>query len=186
VADISRSIQDGAIAGLLASATLAIGQTIATTTDQASVVTFRRFASVLLGPDALATTPAAAVVVIGLAGHLCLSAMYGVCYGAYCSTLSLAARSSLRRQAALGSLYGALLWFINIELLARYRYPWLVDRLGLGLGLGQLVLHAVCFGLCLGIRYATAQRHDCVAAYAAPLPVALARRRGARSRFAVP
>ena len=183
VADISRSIKDGAGAGLFAAATFAIGQTIAAAgAHDAPIVTFRRFASVLIGPDALATTPAPAAILVGLTGHLCLSAMYGVYYGAYCSMLSLATRSSFRRQAVIGAFFGALLWFINVELVARCRYPWLAELSGVS----QLVVHAACFGTALGLRYAAAQRLDHAAAYAAPLPVAMARPRGPRARLAAP
>jgi len=183
VADISRSIKDGTVAGLFAAATFAIGQTIAAAAaDEPAIVAFRRFASVLIGPDALATTPARAAILIGLAGHLCLSAMYGVYYGAYCSMLSLATRSSFRRQAIIGAFYGALLWFINVELVARCRYPWLTALSGVG----QLALHAACFGMALGLRYAAEQRLDHPVAYAAPLPIAMARPRSPRARLAAP
>ena len=183
VADICRSIKDGAVASLFAATTFAIGQTIAAAAAaEAPIVTFRRFASVLIGPDALATTPAPSAILVGLAGHLCLSAMYGVYYGAYCSMLSLPTRSSFRWQATIGALYGALLWFINVELVARCRYPWLAELSGVG----QLALHAVCFGTALGLRYAAEQRLDHAVAYAAPLPIAMARPRSPRARLAAP
>ena len=155
MADVSRSVHQGVGSGLLAGATFAAAQVIAAITHgDPAVVAFRRSASVLLGPAALTTTPSAIAVVVGLIAHAYLSTMYGLSYGVYSSALSATTRRSASRQAALGALYGVALWLVNLELFARIVFPWL-------LAVSQPVqvfLHAVCFGLPLGLRYAAAAR----------------------------
>jgi hypothetical protein len=155
MADVSRSVHLGVGSGLLAGATFAAAQVIAAVTRGApAVVAFRRSASVLLGPAALTTTPTAIAVVVGLIAHAYLSTMYGLSYGVCNSALSAPTRHSAPRQAAIGALYGVALWLVNLELFARIVFPWL-------LAVSQPVqvfLHAVCFGLPLGLRYAAAER----------------------------
>lgn len=178
MSDVSRSVQQGVGSGLRAGAVFAAAQVIAAvTTGDPAVIAFRRSASVLLGPAALTTTPTAIAVVVGLIAHAYLSTMYGLSYGVYNSALSAPTRCSVPRQAAIGALYGVALWLVNLELFARIVFPWL-------LAVSQPVqvfLHAVCFGLPLGLRYAAAARD----AHQTPqLPVAIAYRRAASFRRA--
>jgi hypothetical protein len=173
--DVSRSVQQGVGSGLLAGATFAAAQVIAAVTGgDPAVVAFRRSASVLLGPAALTTTPTALAVVVGLIAHAYLSTMYGLSYGVCNAALPAPTRHSAPRQAAIGALYGVVLWLVNLELFARIVFPWL-------LAVSQPVqvfLHAVCFGLPLGLRYAAAE-HD---APHPQLPVATAIVRQTRAR----
>lgn len=167
MSDVSRSVHQGVGSGLVAGAMFAAAQVVAsTTTGDPAVIAFRRSASVLLGPAALTTTPTAIAIVVGLIAHGYLSTMYGLSYGVYSSALSAATRRSARRQAAIGALYGVALWLINLQLFARIVFPWL-------LAVPQPVqvfLHAVCFGLPLGLRYAAAERAEWPTAQ---LPVAI-------------
>jgi len=155
MSDVSRSVKEGLGFGLIAGAVFAIAQVIATViAGDSAILAFRRLASVLLGPDALAVTPAATAVGVAIVGHLFLSAMYGLFYGIYSSALTLPTRRSLGRQAVIGPIYGVMLWAVNFQVFARYRYPWL-----LALPQAPLVaLHAVFFGLPLGLLYASAER----------------------------
>lgn len=167
MADVSRSVHQGVGSGLLAGATFAAAQVIAAVTGgDSAVVAFRRSASVLIGPAALTTTPTAIAVIVGLIAHAYLSTMYGLSYGVYNSALPAPTRHSAPRQAAIGALYGVVLWLVNLELFARIVFPWL---LAVSQPV-QLFLHAVCFGLPLGLRYAAAERD----APSAQLPVAIA------------
>jgi hypothetical protein len=182
MADVSRSVHLGVGSGLLAGATFAAAQVIAAVTSGGpAVIAFRRSASVLLGPAALTTTPTAIAVIVGLIAHAYLSTIYGLSYGVYSSALSAPTRHSAPRQAAIGALYGVVLWLVNLELFARIVFPWL-------LAVSQPVqvfLHAVCFGLPLGLRYAAAERD----ARHAPLPMAIAivrRTRRTRRRQSLP
>jgi hypothetical protein len=177
MSDVSRSVHQGVGSGLLAGAMFAAAQVIAAvTTGDSAVIAFRRSASVLLGPAALTTTPTAVAIVVGVIAHAYLSTMYGLSYGVYNSALSASTRRSAPRQAAIGALYGVALWLGNLQLFARIVFPWL-------LAVPQPVqvfLHAVCFGLPLGLRYAAAER---AARHVAQLPVAIAfARRPRRSR----
>jgi len=151
MSDVSRSIKSGVGSGLIAGVVFAIAQVIATVAmGEPAIVAFRRYASILLGPPALASLPAGTVISIGLFAHLYLSAMYGLFYGVYNSALTMPTRRSFARQAAVGSLFGVMLWLINFHVFALYRYPWLLELPRLP----QLVLHALCFGLPLGLLYA--------------------------------
>jgi hypothetical protein len=175
--DVSRSVKQGVGCGLIAGAVFAIAQVVgAITTGEPPIIAFRRSASVLLGPAALTTIPTAVAIIVGLIAHAYLSTMYGLSYGIYNSALSTSIRRSARHQAAIGALYGAALWLVNLQIFARIVFPWLLAVPQLI----QLFLHAVCFGAPLGLLYAAAVR---TARPAPQLPVAIAiLRRAARRR----
>jgi hypothetical protein len=156
MSDVTRSAKEGLAFGLIAGALFAIGQLAATIVmGEPAMSAFRRFASILLGPSALtsAVSPAAAVG-RGLIANRWLSAMYGVVYGFYNSALTMATRRSIGRQAIVGTLFGLMLWLVNFRAFAPYRYPWMLELDVIP----QLILHALVFGLPLGLLYATAER----------------------------
>lgn len=155
MSDVSRSIKEGVGFGLIAGAVFAIAQVIATViAGDAAITAFRRAASVLLGPDALSSTPTATAIGVGLIAHFYLSAMFGLFYGVYNSAFTMPTRRSFQRQAVIGPLYGVMLWLINFHVFAPLRYPWLLALPQASQGF----LHAVFFGLPLGLLYATAER----------------------------
>jgi hypothetical protein len=155
MSDVSRSIKEGAGFGLIAGVVFAIAQVFATMlAGDPAIVAFRRLASVLLGATALQATPTATAVVIGLIAHLYLSVMFGLFYGIYNSALTMPTRRSLPRQAVIGPLYGVMLWLVNFHVFARYRYPWLLELPQAP----QVFLHAIFYGLPLGLLYARAER----------------------------
>jgi hypothetical protein len=155
MSDVTRSVREGLGFGLIAGTVFAIAQVAATMiAGDSAILAFRRLASVVLGSDALAVTPAATAVGVGIVVHLYLSAMYGAFYGIYNSALTMTSRRSLERQALIGPLFGVMLWLVNFQVLARVRYPWWLDLPQLP----QICLHAVFFGLPLGLLYATAER----------------------------
>ena len=155
MSDVSRSIKEGARLGLIAGAILLAAKIVGTVAiGEPAILAFRRDASVLLGIRALTPVPTATALVLGVVMHFYLSAMFGLFYGAYNSALTMHSRRSLGRQAAIGVIYGTMLWFVNFNVFARYRYPWLLD-----LPQGpQLFLHAAFYGLPLGLLYATAEQ----------------------------
>ena len=178
MSDVAKGVKQGVSCGLLAGAAFATAQVVATMVDgNAPVLALRRFASVLLGPAALDGTPAATAVLVGLFGHLYLSAMYGLCYGVYSAGLTADTRASSRRQAILGPLYAAMLWLANTQVFARALYPWLLVLPRAP----QIFLHAVCFGLPLGLLYAAAERRA-VPDLGAALPVAIIHRAAGAAR----
>jgi hypothetical protein len=155
MSDVTRSVKEGLGFGLIAGAVFAIAQVVATVlAGDSAILAFRRLASVLIGPDALAGTPAVTAIGVGIVGHLFLSAMYGLFYGIYSSALTMPTRRSLGRQAVIGPLYGVMLWLVNFQVFARYRYPWLLALPQAP----QVFLHAAFFGLPLGLLYASAER----------------------------
>ena len=155
MSDVTRSIKEGVGFGLIAGAVFAAAETVvAIATGSPALMPFRMFASVLLGADALAVTPAATAFAVGLIAHLWLSTMYGLFYGIYNSALTMPTRKAHGRQAVIGLLFGAMLWLVNFQVFARFQYPWFFEMAQAP----QLVLHAVFFGLPLGLLYATAER----------------------------
>ncbi|HMG20675.1 MAG TPA: hypothetical protein VK607_05135 [Kofleriaceae bacterium] len=177
MSDVSKSIKEGVVAGLVAGVLFAIAQVVSVmVAGDLPMLAFRRSASVLLGPAALTTTPTASAIVVALIAHLYLSAIYGLCYGIYNSALSGLSRRSASRQTIIGPLYGAVLWLVNFQVFARALYPWLLALPQPS----QLVLHAVGFGLPLGLLYATAEHRG--HPIAPPLPVAIAQRPRRRAR----
>lgn len=153
--DVGRSVKEGAIGGLIAGAIFAVAYVLASMiAGDAAIVPFRRLASVLLGPDALTSVSATAAVFVALVAHFYLSTMFGLFYGIYNSALTMKTRSSMQRQAIVGSLYGVILWLINYNIFARYRYPWLLELAQAP----QALLHALFYGLPLGLLYASAER----------------------------
>ena|SRR5437868_1694333 len=155
MSEVNRSIKEGIGFGLIAGIVFAIAQVIAAVVvREPAIFVFRRLASVLLGAQALVTTPTPTAVGVGIFANLYLSAMFGLFYGVYNSALTQPTRRSLARQATIGALYGVMLWLVNSQVFARYRYPWLLELPQLP----QMFLHAVFYGVPLGLLYATAER----------------------------
>lgn len=155
MSDVTRSMKEGIGFGLIAGVAFLLAQVIGTViVGDPAIVVFRRFASLLLGPRALVTLPAATAIGIGLIAHLLLSAAYGLFYGVYNSALTLPTRRSLPRQAVIGPLYGVMLWLVNFRFFAPYRFPWFLELAVWP----QLVAHVVFFGLPLGLLYGSAER----------------------------
>lgn len=155
MSDVGRSVKEGAISGLIAGVIFAVAYVLsAIIAGDAAIMPFRRLASVLLGTAALTTTPAATAVVIALVAHLYFSTMFGLFYGVYNSALTMRTRRSVRRQAVIGPLFGVMLWFVNYNIFARFRYPWLLELPQAP----QAILHALFYGLPLGLLYGSAER----------------------------
>lgn len=114
----------------------------------------RMFASVLLGQDALQAAPLGTAVLGGAVVHLGLSALYGLIFGLINAKLSAETQTSWGRQAGLGLLFGAMLWFVNFQIIARIFYPWFLTTPQFL----QMTLHAMFFGLPLALMYAAANR----------------------------
>jgi hypothetical protein len=150
-----RALTEGVAHGLIAGAGFLVVQIIlALATGNPALMPLRYAASVLVGIPALSQTSLGVAVVLGLIVHFALSALYGLIYGAFESRMSLEGRASVARQTGLGALYGLIIWFFNFQFIARLFYPWF---LGAPQFL-QLVLHAVTFGLPLGLFFTVAER----------------------------
>ena len=121
---------------------------------QPPLMPIRMFASTVLGQAALMQTAAGTAVVVGLLAHFALSAIYGVIYGAINGTFSANTETSYGRQTGLGLLFGMALWMVNFQIIARLIYPWFLDAPQFL----QMAMHAMFFGLPLGLMYAAAER----------------------------
>jgi hypothetical protein len=119
----------------------------------------RMFASIVLGQAALMTTPAATAIPIGIGVHLVLSAAFGFIYGLINARASLTSRSSFGRQAGIGLAFGVALWLVNFHIIARILYPWFLDTPQVL----QMMMHALFFGLPLGLMFAAAERRAAIA-----------------------
>jgi hypothetical protein len=114
---------------------------------------FRMFASVLLGRAAL-EGPLGAAVIVGALFHFAFSALLGLAYTFIDARLSPESRVNWGLQAGVGALFGIVIYLVNFQLIARGFYPWFLEA---GQFL-QLVLHALFFGVPLGLGFAWRER----------------------------
>ena len=153
--DAKRTGMEGTALGLIAGIVFGVTQIIAAAASGESVLLpLRMFASVALGPDALETTSLLRLLIAGNVVHLSLSALFGWIYVQVNDRLPMAEHTRRGRQALFGLLYGALLWLIGFQLLARLWYPWFLQMPPLA----QVLMHALAYGLPLGLMYAGFER----------------------------
>lgn len=151
----SRGVKEGIGFGLLAGAIFGAMEVVAAAAmGDPPLMPVRMFASTVLGQSALMETPASTAIPVGLIAHVVLSAIFGLTYGLFNAQLSDDTETSYGRQAGLGVLFGGVLWFVNFQIIARIAYPWFLDA---PQGL-QAMMHAVFFGLPLGLMYAAGER----------------------------
>jgi hypothetical protein len=110
---------------------------------------WRAFASTVLGRAALDRTPLAIALIVGIIAHFTLSAIYGGVYAVGNQRLSQETRRSWGREAALGLIFGILLYVINFQVFARILYPWFRQANQPW----QFVLHTLFFGLPLALLF---------------------------------
>ncbi len=146
-----RAVIGAAGAGIVAGIIFGLVEMAATAARSSPIsMPLRMFASIIVGSQALQDMPLASMAVLGIVVHLVLSAIFGLIYGLAMRAFPPATRVSYGAQTILGAGYGLLLWLVNFQLIARSAYPWfLSDAQGL-----QVVLHAVAFGIPLGLQYA--------------------------------
>lgn len=154
-AALNRRGKEGAAAGLLAGVLFVIAEVaLAAASGRAPTFVFRMIASVLLGRAAFDTTTLSGAITVGIVVHLTLSAFYGFLYGTLSSGLTPASQVSFSRQTALGLGFGALVWLVNFQGIARLFYPWFLSPWQML----QVGVHALFFGLPLALLYASAER----------------------------
>ncbi len=114
----------------------------------------RMMASVVLGEAALQTTPLEVAMIVGIVVHLAISAGLGALYTVLNARFSTITQTRWERQIVCGLLFGALIWGVDIQLIARGLFPWFYfEPQG-----PQLVAHVLGFGLPLALFYANAER----------------------------
>lgn len=149
---IYEGIGYGIVAGIIFGTTEIVASAIM---GNPAVMPLRMFASVVWGQAAMSTPSVGSVILVGGLAHLALSAIFGGIYGLGDALFSAQTRKSYGIQIVYGLLFGIALWFVNFQIIARAAYPWFLDA---PQGL-QLAMHAVFYGLPLGIMYAASERH---------------------------
>ncbi len=153
--------------GLLAGVVFGIAQIAgAALADASPVLPIRMAASVVMGPAALTTSALEAAVAAGVVTHLVLGSLFGLFFGIANMRSGAHVRTDPGRQGVYGIFFGILLWLVNFQLIARAAYPWFLDTPQLL----QAVMHALFYGLPLGVTYAATEKR--VPAVALPRPVA--------------
>jgi len=152
---VVRSAKEGLGFGIIAGLVLAIAEMCAAgIAGYPPLAPYRFAASLVYGARGLDATPLNTAIAVGAIVHLVLSALFGLIYGAINSRASVSTRVRTDRQAAEGLLFGAALWLVNFQLIARAGFPWFLGTSQLI----QLAMHAVFYGLPLGLMYAAAER----------------------------
>jgi len=153
--EATRSARRGLGLGILAGILFAIIEVLAAVLmGNPPLMPLRMFASILMGPAAMEAAAPGTVLLASIPTHLVLSALYGLVYAAVNARLPAETRRSWARQAALGLGFGALLWLLNFQVIARVLFPWFLGAPQLL----QLVMHAAFFGLPLGLMLTATQR----------------------------
>jgi hypothetical protein len=153
--DTKRGAREGLEFGILAGVIFAIMEMAgAVAMGHPALMPLKMFASVVLGKAALAPTAGSSVLLVGIIAHLALSGTFGVVYGLVNERFSVDTQTRFGRQTGVGLIAGALLWLGNFQILGRLLYPWFLRQPQLP----ALVMHAVFFGLPLGLFYAAAER----------------------------
>lgn len=150
-----RGALEGIGFGLIAGVIMAVAFVVAEAAmGNPPLTPFRLIASLAYGEAALTTRSIGDCLVMGSVIHFSLSALFGLIYGLICSALSADLQTSWAKQAAIGVGYGAVLWLMNFQLIARWRFPWLLDRPQFMI----LLVHALAFGLPLALMYVASER----------------------------
>lgn len=149
----TRCAKEGLEVGLLAGIVFAgVQVVVAVAMGMSPWAPLRMAASVVLGETALDAS-VSEVLRVGPVVHLGLSAAFGVLYGITSSLSSEDIQQNPWVQAITGLVFGAALYVIDFQLIARVVYPWLLDAPQLA----QLAMHAFGFGLPLGLLYAAVE-----------------------------
>jgi hypothetical protein len=152
--DTKRSVKEGVGFGLIAGAVFAAVWMLASAAaGQSPVAPLRMAAGVVFGTGALDFGAGTAVIAGVIVGAV-LSALFGLIYGLINSRIPLGSHTSWGTQAVLGLIYGAVVWLVMIQIIARIAWPWFLDANQLL----QFVLHTVFFGLPLALMYAASER----------------------------
>lgn len=153
--DARKAATDGLGFGLVAGMIFALVQIAAAGRGDDPLIPLRMSASVLLGRAAIESTSIGLAVVVGMAVHLGLSALFGLAYGLIDGHRPQEPERSWSRQAGLGMAYGLALWLLNFQVVGRLTHPWFLTVPQFG----QAMLHALFFGVPLALMYVQRARH---------------------------
>lgn len=148
----------GLLYGIAAGGVFALAELVvaAVSGGVAAAEPFRLAASVVLGRGAVTgQVPLAWVLPVGLAVHVGLTAFWGLLYSFIDSRLTPDVRPNVAFQAASGMLFGLFVWLVDFQFLARGYFPWFLERTP---QFFQALMHALFFGLPLGVLFSAAER----------------------------
>jgi len=149
------TLLDGAVGGLIAGWIAFIAAMItAFAAGLPTVLPWRLAASVVLGRPALRMDWGLGLGLLGLLVHFALCIAFGMLWVTLARELWPSLRDNLGTHTALAAFYGLLIWLLDIQFIARGLFPWF---LGFG-SFAQLLLHALAYGLPLGLYVATRVR----------------------------
>jgi hypothetical protein len=141
----------GLIAGLIMAIAMVIGFAAV---GEPPINVFRLISSLVLGQEALTQTSAANAVAIGTITHLVIAAFFGLIYGLLNSSFPSDWQTDWAKQSGLGAGYGAIIYILTFQLIARGRFPWFLDYPQFLI----FVIHVLFYGLPLGLMYVAAER----------------------------
>jgi len=152
---IKRGAKEGLGFGIIAGIIFAMMEVVgAAMMGNPPLMPIRMFASVLLGQSALEATPMGTAFIVGSLVHMALSGAFGVVYGLINARFSPETQTRWGRQVGIGLVFGAMLWLVNFQIIARALYPWFLTTPQFL----QMMMHAMFFGLPLALMYAGAER----------------------------
>jgi hypothetical protein len=150
-----RSLKEGAQFGLVAGIIFGVVQILGSLIGGfGAIMPFRMAAGIVLGQATMETASPGAVIALGTLIHLVLAAVFGLLYGLLNARVPTPTQTDWGKQAGLGVAFGAVLWIVNFQIIARIFFPWFLEAPQFL----QLLAHALVYGLPLGLMYAGAER----------------------------
>lgn len=154
--DIDTVVVHGALSGLLAGLALGVSAIIVSAGLQGSaLLPFRFAAAFVVGPAAFGNdVPAVTAVLLGLAIHFSLSAIFGMIFvGALSLTYQLSARAWLL--IIYGAAFGFAVWEIDFLAIVPTFFPFLAGRLDIATQLWNgIISYVLIYGPLLGLYVA--------------------------------
>lgn len=148
-------LREGLVGGLIAGAIFAFAQMlVAAGMGTSMAAPWALFASILLGQNAVNGPFTLGIFIVGFIVHFVLSALFGLLWGAIAKSVAPNVRDSFGAHGVAAAIYGLLLWLVNFQVIARVVYPWFLQTNALA----QLLLHALAFGMPLGLYLAARLR----------------------------
>jgi hypothetical protein len=145
------------IAALVAGAVMLVLAVLgAVLAGESAALPFRMAASLLLHDAEYRHMPVWVALPLGSAIHFGVSLIYGFAFGLLMTGETRRQRFSRPVQALLGMAVALVAYGIDIQVIARFWYPWMLEPPQLGVAL----LHALGFGLPLGLLAPLAARRS--------------------------
>jgi len=142
----SETVTSALAAGLI----MGLSEVIASVVSgESALLPLRSAASIVLREDAFGAN-APMIALVGAAVHFSIAVMFGFAYGVANSQIAWSLRVRGARQAVMGVAFGTLIWLLDFQFIARLFYPWMLEHSQLV----QWALHALAFGLPLGLLFA--------------------------------